>query len=290
MNYWCVTSHRPRHRMLKTVLTDVLLHLSTAIAAYALLVRYIPPLMTSWLQYSPKKLRLPSSTRPPAASRCRHVPSARLRYDVPAKERASVFHLGEGVAWKSPSRGRLACPPRFFFVAARIFVFRTPTILNFRIAFWPLEPWTRGDKRACVNSTYCCTCCTCCTAVCSKGLVGGWVCGTLRRPWWVRGPFCTWESFCVLWEMNLFLFFFFYNYIPASHWVLGSATVPTAALLCPSLPYVLLHCRTAAVLLFCFFSTFMQRIIPLLLYVLLHCTAVLLPCYYFVCLVHTYRG
>ena len=32
--------------------------------------------------------------------------------------------------------------------------------------------------------------------------------------------------------------------------VLGSATVPTAALLCPLLPYVLLHCRTAALLFF----------------------------------------
>ena len=59
----------------------------------------------------PKKLRLPSSTRPPAASRYRHVPSAQQHYDVPAKERASVPHLGEGEAWKSPSRGRLVWPP-----------------------------------------------------------------------------------------------------------------------------------------------------------------------------------
>ena len=35
----------------------------------------------------------------------------------------------------------------------------------------------------------------CCTAVCSKGSVGGWVEGALRRPWWVGGPFRTWESF-----------------------------------------------------------------------------------------------
>ena len=47
----------------------------------------------------------------------------------------------------------------------------------------------------------------CCSAVCSKGLVGGWVEGALRRPWWVGGPFRTWESFCVLWEMNLFFCF-----------------------------------------------------------------------------------
>ena len=29
-----------------------------------------------------------------------------------------------------------------------------PTILNFPIAFGPLEPWTRDDKRACVNSKH----------------------------------------------------------------------------------------------------------------------------------------
>ena len=68
----------------------------------------------------------------------------------------------------------------------------------------------------------------CCTAVCSKGLVGGWVEGALRRPWWVDGPFRTWESFFVLWEMNLD-FFFFPVILPASL-VLGSTTVPTAAL------------------------------------------------------------
>ena len=58
----------------------------------------------------PKKLRLPSSTRPPAASRCRHVQSAQQHYDVPAKGRLSVPHLGEGEAWNR-SRGRLAWPP-----------------------------------------------------------------------------------------------------------------------------------------------------------------------------------
>ena len=56
-------------------------------------------------------------------------------------------------------------------------------------------------------------CCTyCCTAVllylvCSKGLVGGRVEGALRRPCWVGGSFCRWESFFVQWEMNLFLYF-----------------------------------------------------------------------------------
>ena len=39
--------------------------------------------------------------------------------------------------------------------------------------------------------------------------------------------------------------------------MLGSTAVTTAALLCPSLPYViLLHPRTAALLLFCCFSTY----------------------------------
>ena len=93
----------------------------------------------------------------------------------------------------------------------------------------------------------------CCTAVpvCSKGLVGGWVEGTLRRPWWVGGPFRTWQSFFVLWEMNLF----FVSKIPASHWRLG---VPPSPLLHSSV----LHYRTY----YC-------------------CTAVLLPRYFFVFLV-----
>ena len=78
---------------------------------------------------------------------------------MPAKERASVPHLGEGGAWKSPSRGRLACPPRAFSSSLPAnFFFRTPTILNFRIALWPLEPWTepwtRDHKRACVNGKH----------------------------------------------------------------------------------------------------------------------------------------
>ena len=90
----------------------------------------------------------------------------------------------------------------------------------------------------------------CCTAVCSKGLVGGWVEGTLRGPWWVGGPFRTWESFLVLWEMNLY-FGFLITGLPL---VLGSTTVPTAALLWPLPPYVLLHC--SAVLLPCYYFVF----------------------------------
>ena len=87
----------------------------------------------------------------------------------------------------------------------------------------------------------------CCTAVCSKGLVGGWAECTLRRPWWVRGPFCTWKSYVVLWEINLF----FVSKIPASHWCLGA---PPSPLLHSSVLYYRRYC----------------------------CTAVLLPCYYFV--------
>ena len=51
--------------------------------------------------------------------------------------------------------------------------------------------------------TYCCSTAVL-TAVCSKGLVGGWVEGALRPPWWVGGPFRALGSFFVLWEMNLF--------------------------------------------------------------------------------------
>ena len=55
---------------------------------------------------------------------------------------------------RPPGDGSLA-PPRFFLRRCALFLFfRTPTMLNFRIAFWPLEPWTRDDKRACVNSKH----------------------------------------------------------------------------------------------------------------------------------------
>ena len=63
-----------------------------------------------WFGYNTrlKKLRLPSSTQPLSALRCRHVPSAKHHYDASAKERASVPHVGDGGAWKSPSPRRLA--------------------------------------------------------------------------------------------------------------------------------------------------------------------------------------
>ena len=51
-----------------------------------------------------------------------------------------------------PGTARLTPPD--FLRRCPLFFFRTPTILHFRIAFWPLEPWTRGDKRACVNSKH----------------------------------------------------------------------------------------------------------------------------------------
>ena len=51
------------------------------------------------------------------------------------------------------------------------------------------------------------------------------------------------------------LFFFLLQLFTGLPLVLESTTVPTAELLCPLLPYVLLHCRTAALLLLCFLST-----------------------------------
>ena len=58
-----------------------------------------------------------------------------------------------------PGDGSLPPPPAFSSsLPAKYIFFRTPTILNFRIAFWPLEPWTepwtRDGKRACVNSKH----------------------------------------------------------------------------------------------------------------------------------------
>ena len=116
-----------------------------------------------------------------------------------------------------------------------------------------------------VPGVYCCTyCCTavlmyvllhCCSAVYSKGLVGGWVEGALRRPWWVGGPFCTWESF--------FCCFLFHKNQPTAPRVPG---VYCCTYCCTAvLMYVLLHCCSAV------------------LYLLLHCcsdvgTAALLFC------------
>ena len=57
-----------------------------------------------------------------------------------------------------PGDGSLAPPPLFLRRCPLFFFFRTPTILNFRIAFRPLEPWaepwTRDDKCVCVNSKH----------------------------------------------------------------------------------------------------------------------------------------
>ena len=116
----------------------------------------------------PEKLRLPSSTRPPAASRCRHASSAQQHYDVQAKKRASVPHLGEGGAWKSPSRGRLAWPP-----ALRGIVYNCKC---------------RQAREHCNQRIGCCSpvrciaqrTAACCTAVLGRS-VGGW---------WVVGRWC----------------------------------------------------------------------------------------------------
>ena len=112
----------------------------------------------------------------------------------------------------------------------------------------------------------------CCTAVCSKGLVGGWVEGTLRRPRWVGGPFRTWKSFFVLWEMNLLVLFLEYR-PPTGAWEyhrrphcctpLSFATVRTAALPC-CCPVIIWFCGTC-----------IQRMIHFLPYVQLHCRAAL---------------
>ena len=59
---------------------------------------------------------------------------------------------------RPPGDGLLAPPPAFSSSLPAIFFFRTPTILNFRIALWPLEPrtepWTRDHQRACVNGKH----------------------------------------------------------------------------------------------------------------------------------------
>ena len=55
---------------------------------------------------------------------------------------------------RPPGDGSLA-PPPLFQRSLPAFFFRTPTtVLKFRIASWPLEPWIRDDKRACVSSKH----------------------------------------------------------------------------------------------------------------------------------------
>ena len=48
-----------------------------------------------------------------------------------------------------------------------------------------------------------------CTAVCSKGLVGGWVEGALRCPWWVGGVllFCLFSTYIQRMIQHQFFFF-----------------------------------------------------------------------------------
>ena len=86
----------------------------------------------------------------------------------------------------------------------------------------------------------------CCTAVCSEVLVNGCVEGALRRPWWGVG------GWAVMYVGVFFRTvgdetFISVSKIPASHRCCEGTTAPTATLLCRSLPYVLLYCRTAAV-------------------------------------------
>ena len=97
--------------------------------------------------------------------------------------------------------------------------------------------------------------------------------GALRRPWWVGGPFRTWEFFFVLWEMNLF----FVSKIPASHWCLG---VPPSPLLHSSVLYYRTYCCTAVLLP----SIVLAEDVPLLPS---YCCSAVLPCYFFVILVLT---
>ena len=58
---------------------------------------------------------------------------------------------GGSVEIALPGTARLP-PPALFLRRCPLFFF--PTILNFRIAFWPLAPWKRDDKRACVSSKH----------------------------------------------------------------------------------------------------------------------------------------
>ena len=83
---------------------------------------------------------------------------------------AALRHAGERTAVGAPPRrggsveialpGTARLPPPAVLRRCLLnFFFRTPNyILNFRIAFWPLgpwtQPWTRDHKRACVNSNH----------------------------------------------------------------------------------------------------------------------------------------
>ena len=121
-----------------------------------------------------KKRRLSSSTRPPAASRCCHVPSGQQHYDVPAKERPSMPHLGEGGNWKSPSRGWLAWPPAW------------PGIVNNCKSRQPESFVTNESAAARLSGVLLNVLLHCRTAVLGRS-VGGWVGGWVGGGWVVGG-------------------------------------------------------------------------------------------------------
>ena len=58
-----------------------------------------------------KQLRVPCSTRPPAASRWRDARPTQQPSDAPAKERASMTDSASGGLEKAPSRGRICSLP-----------------------------------------------------------------------------------------------------------------------------------------------------------------------------------
>ena len=106
--------------------------------------------------------------------------------------------------------------------------------------------------------------------------MGGWRVHCVVRAGWVGGPFCTWESFCVLWEMNPF--FCFYNTgLPL---VLGSTVPPSPVLHSSVLYYRTYYC--CRVINFALQSLYIYR--GLYLYYRTYGGTAVLPCYYFVLL------
>ena len=91
-------------------------------------IRFFGSLKLSWVRHPPKKAATPELHSASGGLALPHVPSAQQQYDMPANERPSVPHIGEGGAWKSPARGRLACPPPLSFRRCLLlFFFRTST-------------------------------------------------------------------------------------------------------------------------------------------------------------------
>ena len=101
----------------------------------------------------PKKLRIPSSTRPPVACAATSHPHSSTTTCRRKNGRRRPTSARGKRGNRPPGDGSLA-PPPLFLRRCPLFFFRIPTILNFRIAFGPLEPWTRDDKRARVNSKH----------------------------------------------------------------------------------------------------------------------------------------